>query len=98
MEVLGRGCFLMSWVPLYRQCFLVLRNLTSYHSRGGGIFSWARYHCNNPKPPHQTTRDARFTAGGGCAELRIAAHLKELSLRTPGLEQVPPEILLACNI
>ena len=44
---------------------------------------------SEPKLSHQTTRDARFTAGGGCAELRIAAHLKELSLRTPGLEQVP---------
>ena len=35
----------------------------------------------------QATRDARFTAGGGSAELRMAAHLKELSQRTPGLEQ-----------
>jgi hypothetical protein len=36
----------------------------------------------------QLVKDSRMVAGGGSCELRLAAHLKGLAEKTPGLEQV----------
>jgi len=83
-EIGGIPCttFVRDSVEQTKVSTIVLRSSTGNH-----LEDLARAVENGVNIYKQTTRDARFLAGGGSAELRMAAHLKELSLRTPGLEQ-----------
>ncbi|EKX45203.1 cytosolic chaperonin protein, theta subunit [Guillardia theta CCMP2712] len=83
-ELGGQPCttFVRDSLEQTKVSTIILRASTSNH-----LDDLSRAIDNGVNIYKQMTKDSRFVAGGGACELRMAAHLKEMGGKTPGLEQ-----------